>query len=362
MFGAQGLATARPRPDRNAICVARVLCIGGLILIHMAPYSDPKPFASAGAGAQWTYAYVVQLLARASVPLLSVVSGFLLASSLSTARLWKTAIAKRIRSLLIPLVLWNAISLAWSAIVSGQAAPQGVLGWSNALVGVTSFPALDPLHFLRDLFLCALAAPLLAQVLRRVGWWAPAALMVLCLGGWQRPLILSDSILPFFTAGLGLGLGLLQARPPKAWIIILAGLTTPAVAAALVVAQTKDAGPYIDAVSQMMLFAQRIAGAALFWLVATRLAKAPFGALLTKAEPVAFLVFCSHPFVIAGAWALYKMMGFDLVSPAYVVFAAAAPFVCFAAAILIAAVGRRLAPWPLAVLTGGKAAAPVAAA
>lgn len=356
------MSTATPtvapvlRPDGRRIRMARVLCMGCLVLIHVPPYGEVDRWLFGGPLLQFLYLYPLEALARASVPLLSVVSGFLLAPSLREGR-YPGAVRRRLRSLVVPLVLWNVLRLVWIGVLDGtDALPAGPLAWANAVVGFAGFPALTPLHFLRDLFLCALLSPLIVSLLRWGRWWTVAVFLLASMSGVLDPFILSDSILPFFAAGLGLGLGLLRAGLPGRGLILAGAGLVPALTAAALVYAAHDPMPGIELAALVLSYMQRFAGAAFFWLLAGWLADRPVGAPVERLERLAFIVFCSHPFTVAAVWRAFELAGGGLSSWTYPLVLGAMPVVAFVVAAAIAGVGGRLAPGVLGLLSGGKLA------
>lgn len=112
------------------------------------------------------------------IPILLIIAGYLLFKGLDNQpSSYFSKLRNRVRSLLVPLVLWNSITLL--IIFAAQSHPEsakyfsGRTPWSapiadfdipqllNAIFGLETSPLNYPTWFLRDLFLMCLLAPLL---------------------------------------------------------------------------------------------------------------------------------------------------------------------------------------------------------
>ncbi|TQK10376.1 acyltransferase [Herbaspirillum sp. SJZ107] len=124
-------------------------------------------------------------LGRLSVPTLTAISGYLLFSSkldLAPAKLYK----KKLRTILVPFFFFNIVYYAV------QYAIEYCTGWAplyllvgkpgldsfNYIFSYSGFPLNFALHFLRDLFILVLMAPLFGYAIRRRPW---LGLMLLAL-------------------------------------------------------------------------------------------------------------------------------------------------------------------------------------
>ena len=103
----------------DTIRLARVLCILLLVYAHAQPYQPGTP--EDWLSPMGLIHYLRQLLGHTSVPLLSLVSGYLLARLLDT-RAYTEELGRKGFSLIVPLLLWNLVYLAKEGLESGAAA------------------------------------------------------------------------------------------------------------------------------------------------------------------------------------------------------------------------------------------------
>lgn len=114
-----------------------------------------------------------------AVPCFFVISGFLLAGHFDEHSWWKKEVSKRLRSLVVPFVIWGLLYLGFASSLSLFAdyragRPVGThncfanWAWVSGL-GLNPFrqPGLGPLWFVRSLFLLVVASPLFVWLLRR---------------------------------------------------------------------------------------------------------------------------------------------------------------------------------------------------
>ena len=282
--------------DSRAIRIARVVCILSMTTVHFWPGAS-RVLAQAPPGWQdLTFHLVVNEFGRASVPLLSVISGVLLCGSLRRPKGLAELAESKMRALLFPLVIWSAIYIsllaARFALVGGEPAPyRGVLDWLNAFLALTAPPANEPLGFLRDIFVCAMlggAAIRIDRVRAPVGQvlLALVAIFEFALGG---VLMLRPTILLFFTAGLWIGLNLDRVPRTSWWIV--------AVLFAVYLGMRQSQLLPSAAVE----LCHRVAVAVLFWHLALTVARTggPLARQALRLEPFILLIFCSH--VVTGA-------------------------------------------------------------
>ncbi|KRB82786.1 hypothetical protein ASE00_12235 [Sphingomonas sp. Root710] len=288
-------------PVSKAIGLARLICILGIVYVHAWTGLGGDEMAAQMGSAQdvlrWT---VVDLFGRGAVPLLSLVSGWLVAGSLAK-RGSGDFLRSKARTVLLPMVMWNAIAIV---LVVGA----GAVGWVRApLFGDAIWMADNLLNltragdinvqtaFLRDLFLCMLAAPLLVRL--RTGWLvAIAALAVIWwVSLWQFPLLLRPSILAFFVGGILARRHGLAERSAlvKPWQAALPFLLIVPVKIWLSVENGGAAGFHLHATAAVDLL-MRTAAALLVWRVANALAARPAAVRLLRLERYAFFLFCSH--------------------------------------------------------------------
>jgi len=159
------------------IAALRYLLIFGILILHTPPY---VPLAETGPGFfDFIKALFQHAVFRASVPVLTLISGYLLFSSQSDLK-FKKLISKKVKTILIPLILFNLpVAIAVYFIQAHQLTghtfslnlyPFNFLTWLNAILGAFASPINFPLNFLRDLFLLSIISPIFGFILRRHAW------------------------------------------------------------------------------------------------------------------------------------------------------------------------------------------------
>lgn len=356
-------AQTRVRTSR-AIGLARVLCILGIVYVHAwtglyGPALTALDHTPQGL-LRWG---LIELLARSSVPLLSLVSGWLVGPSL-VRRGARAFLVGKARTVLVPMLAWNAIAIV---VVSGAAwlgwlyAPQPTSwGWlANELTGLVHPNEINvQMPFLRDLFLCLLMAPLLVRQGDRTLAVVAVAALAWSLAPPVFPLLQRPSILGFFVLGI-----LVRRRDAAARIASgpLALIVTPYLVLAGVKIWLELYGEAQGWASPLLIagvdLAMRCATALCFWALAWRLAETRVGAALQTLEPAMFLLFCCHLILIWCAGPAIGTLTGPLGAPLYPLFLLAQPLLALGATLLLGRALRAISP-PLAQwLSGGRLAA-----
>ena len=348
-------------PVSGAIGLARLICILGIVYVHAWTGLGGDEMAAQMRSAQdllrWT---VVELFGRSAVPLLSLISGWLVAGSLAK-RDAHSFLGSKARTVLLPMLLWNAVAML---LVVGA----GWIGWVRApLMGDGAWIADNLLSltragdinvqtaFLRDLFLCMLAAPLLVRL--RTGWLlaigALAALWWVSL--WQPPLLLRPSILAFFVGGIVArrhGLAERAALLPL-WRAALPFLLVVPVKIWLSVENGGTANFHLHVTAAVDLIT-RAAAALLVWRAANALAARPMSAGLLRLERYAFFLFCSH---LLFMWLVAPKIGLltgTMGSALWPAFFLLQPLLALGFAIMVAQATEALSPRLADLLSGGR--------
>jgi hypothetical protein len=351
---------AAPLSISRSISVARVICIFFVMYVHVWPGTAHFDPARGIRGLDIFYHFFSDILGRSSVPLLSVVSGWLVGRSFAGA--WGKLIRSRVTSLLVPLFLWNLLLLLalWIGARAGwepMKIEETPLGIANALFALTEESVNIPLAFLRDLFVCVCLSPILIFALRRGGRPALIALGVLvtayAIFGTATPFLLRPMILTFFFAGLALAIHKVDVGEPvvKGWAIALAIVTAGTI--------------FVFDVERALLggslewwdprpFVLRVAVAYLFWCVAYRLAQSAFGRRFVEIQPYIFFVFCSHVIALKVLVLPGKALFGDYYSPNYIWYFLLQPPAALVIGVTLALLLARYAPAALRPLNAGK--------
>ena len=176
--------SALDRATSSKIAAFGFVCAFLVAAIHV-----PQPIPSdAATSAWWLYHLTAGTFGRLAVPFYFVAAGFFLARHYGERSWWRSETTKRVRSLLVPfilwLLLWNAVEgvLAFASNVrSGVAATEGFpSGWELLTrLGVNPFDYTSdiPLWFVRSLLLYAVASCMLFPAVRRFGVAFPAVVL-----------------------------------------------------------------------------------------------------------------------------------------------------------------------------------------
>jgi len=337
------------------------MCILGIVYVHAWTGLAGPELAQLNDTPQGMLRWgLMELLGRSAVPLLSIISGWLVMGSV-TKRAYGAFVAGKARTILAPMVLWNALAIL---IVSGAAyagvlaAPKpDTLWWTiDELFCLASPNDINvQMSFLRDLFICMLAAPLAARLPRWGLVAAAVAALAWAVSGVAFPLVLRPAI-PFFFL-----IGMLARRHAGAERLGGAPLALTAVpylvlAAAKIWFETVGIQAGIDhpVLLAMLDVLMRFTTALFFWALAWRLAASRAAQMILKVEPYAFLMFCSHLIMmwVAGP-AIGKFSG-PLGSPLYPVFLLAQPALVLGATLLLGRGLLALSPTAAFWLSGGR--------
>ena len=201
------------------------------MFVHLPPYSDYHPVAFfSNTTLLW---FFNDCVGRSSLPLLSVISGYL-ALRLSHRRRWIEQVGHKFLTLIAPMVIWNIIALCSDVAQSHGNELPALASLPNQVMALTAYPRVTPLYFFRDVFVCSMLAPLFAAVMRRAALPALLLLGVNALFGLSNPVFLNAVIPLFFGLGCAIEVGAIDARAIVArwrWLLAIS-LTIWAVKAA----------------------------------------------------------------------------------------------------------------------------------
>jgi Acyltransferase family len=293
-----------------------------------------------------------------------MISGYLVAGS-RRVQSWRTHVAGKARTILLPMILWNAIAIL---CVSGAA----MAGWIQAptpssadwfvqeLLALSRPPDINvQMPFLRDLFVCMLAAPLLVRLPVKAMVLLAAVVAILTIGAWPQPLLLRPLILFFFLFGMiarRLSLAERAAELPLLGAIAPFALLVP-----LKIALSLSPANLLATHAHMMAtldLATRVAAALFFWRIANACAASRAREALLAIEPYAFFLFCCHLILIwIGGPILGQWTG-AAGSPLYPLFLITQPLLVLAASITLAQALIAISPAAARILSGGRLATP----
>jgi fucose 4-O-acetylase-like acetyltransferase len=157
--------------ESRRLTALRFPLIVAVVLIHA--NNDriglPTPDGGAAQVAHVTRRTLSDELAAVAVPLYFLLAGFLFFAGLAPGPApLRAKLARRMRTLLVPFLVWNvALGAAFLAVGHFPREPLALL---DATFGITRPPAVYPFWFLRDLMIAVALAPLLAPLARRAPW------------------------------------------------------------------------------------------------------------------------------------------------------------------------------------------------
>lgn len=178
----------------NKIANLGFVCALLVVFVHV----ECRPHVI-GSSAWIVWFFLRYVMATMAVPYFFVVSGFFLARHCENAGWWKSAVQKRVKSLLVPLFFWCALMLVFIKFLLpvGDFFITGASGWKpvsaievvNAL-GLNPFrsPILSPMWYVRTLFVFVLVSPLVVKAVKKWGLLLLALLFVLHLAICAGPL------------------------------------------------------------------------------------------------------------------------------------------------------------------------------
>lgn len=350
---------AKGVPCREAISVARVICILGVVYVHAWTGLDGHGLELARGTAQENLRWVLmETFGRSAVPLLGIISGWLVAGS-SRTRDWRQHVGRKARTILLPMILWNVLALA---LVSGSAwlfdlpapTPHSLWWVIEEIFLLTRNPDINvQMPFLRDLFLCMVLAPLLVRLSGRVLALVIVTAALCHMLGIGAPVIMRPSILMFFTIGIVARRANVAERTAT-WPLPLAfapfALLMPVQLWQVLLGGAPGTGVWASGFDLLV----RLAASLWFWRLSCALVQSRASNALLKIEPFAFFLFCSHLILIWLGGPLLGMLFGKLGSPHYPAYLLAQPLMVLACVIALGSLLRRTMPGVALVLSGGR--------
>ncbi|MCX8999037.1 acyltransferase [Rhizobiaceae bacterium BDR2-2] len=339
------------------IKIARVICILAVIYVHIPPNTNIMT------NNIFSFEFFIQeiryFIGRTSVPLLSIVSGYLMVTLLARKN-WTQQMRGKFKTLILPLVLWSLIKFVLTVANSGLPQDADALYYLNSFLALTRYPASSQLYFLRDIFVCGLFFPVILFMLRANVWITLLILTSNSIANFDSVLFINSQIPLFFAAGCAFALPQtpLSIRAIDNNMGTLFPIAFLALFPLLIAFAIVDPGWWRSQNGSLMLnflvLVSRIGGSLCFWylsLVIYRKALAPY---VLRYEPVIFFVFCSHLVLMGLVWEVLRQLGSEIGDPVYMIFFITAPLTSLATGIVSVYVLRKISPKLLELLMGGR--------
>ena len=329
----------------DTIKVARVVCIIFMMTTHVWPGAHRILQIETSLVWQAFYWVVVDLMGRASLPLLSTIAGLLLAVSLRR-RPGSEVASIKFQTLILPMALWSipiiAITQLAPLIGGWGAAATPAIGLDNFL-SVTRAPANAPLHFLRDLFLISLYGIGILWIARRnVAAVLLSALVVIVYEHSPFGILFRNQIATFFLIGLIGAFYGFENWSPRWWLVIGALITYLGLLWAIdpIVVSRQPV------VFEAMEYAKRFAMGLFVLKMARVIASSNLSlrSLSLQIEPHIFVVFCLHAIVIKLMSGIAYAANWDERAPIYLLIFVAQIVLCVGLGVVVS---RLLSPFPL---------------
>lgn len=341
--------------------VARVVCIFLMTYAHAAmPKYDPATLTVLQARLIAPLEILQDLVSHASVPLLSVVSGWLFVTTFKDDA--SRTLVSKVRTLLVPLLLWNIVMalvyVASSLVVDPEwtfsAHPSDLL---DDFLAFADRPLNRPLYFLRDIFVCSLAGLAIMWLAKRRGaaafWLALAGAVLLAILLPKSIVMQRAVILPSFVIGMIVGdsrANVMDRHFVSRWLVVPSVLTLIAIDGVLRL-DLVSVGPGLS--GHLLELVNRILLAICAWSLVRVIARTALGPRIAPLERYVFFVFCSHFVLFMSVSALASRLLGER-NPLLFLLFIVEPFVAFAAGAAAFELLARFATPLLALLNGGR--------
>ncbi|WP_170304656.1 acyltransferase family protein [Croceicoccus estronivorus] len=291
--------------------ILRTLLIFGIVLLHVPPAlmasdigHDPFNLFKYG---------VSRGLFRATVPVLTCISGYLLFCD--AARFdYRRTVAGKARRILFPFLLWNVPLAALLYLIQRagllghdfrlELVPFDLKVFADAALALTNAPVNYPLDFLRDLFVIFLLSPIFLWLIRKAPWIGLLAVAAIFLNDWDGLLILRSTMpVCFYVGGMAAVYHWKLDRMDRLWPLALSAL----IAASAVIA--------LRGIENVEWF--RLLSPPLVWVAAAPLTGSAVGNWLKRRGSDSFFLFLSHGPVLLATYIAYQMMGEPFPYPLY---------------------------------------------
>ena len=303
----------------NSIKIARVWCIYFMVLVHVNPgYPNDWGVALADVDAIILARTVFSgVLGRASVPLLSIISGFLAVYVLTRLSFFRY-VYERFKVLIMPMVFWNSLGLLLGVIAYryfdiltatyATLLDRHVFEHVYASILVLNYESYnEALKFLRDLFVVSLFAPILVICAKKIPYITLAIILIGASFFNLEPFIYRSPILQFFYIGILLHfnpefINKIQQYRVLVFSLFVLGLFVYLSQAFLVVPKSILSIGLFEWFDWLM----RLITSMATWLICRSLIKTRLATVFYAMEKDIYLVYLSHVVFIGVMWIVWK--------------------------------------------------------
>jgi succinoglycan biosynthesis protein ExoH len=332
---------------RHRIEMLRFLMIFGVVVLHTPEYVNITLV-----GNDWfslTKAFFQNAMFRTTVPVLTVISGYLVFYS-GIDQFPRRLVVKKARSLLVPFLVFNLplvgvvviAELFTSVQTNYRLVPFDAVTWGDAMFGILHSPINYPLNFLRDMIVLMCLAPGMGWLLRKAPTLGFVLVAAVFLGNFDGSLILRD-LMPvlFYTGGV--------AACYRWNLRALDRFALPCAIAFVLLC----VGVIHFRVANTNLL--RLVSPLLIWPASSLLLGTRLGNWCIRLNKYSFCLFVAHAPILFATWLVYKHAGSGVPYPLYWV---SAPVLTTVAIIFLYDGAMRIAPDLLSVALGGRATRP----
>lgn len=196
------------RTVSNRIAMLRPILIFGVVFVHVSGLSD-NPADLVGVFQHFA-GFFKDAVFRGTVPTMALVAGYLLFSAnldLAPVKLFK----KKFTTLAVPFFVFNLgyilfmvmLKYAFNVVIGTDYTAVHQVWWSEAVLGMYTYPANAPLHFVRDMLVTVALAPVLGLAIRSTPWLGLAVITIIFGTNQDGHLILrGSSFILFYIGGM----------------------------------------------------------------------------------------------------------------------------------------------------------------
>lgn len=343
-------ADLEPRPSASSeaadavglrIRFLRLMMICGIVFIHV------PDAAFENAALHVIRSIFVDGIFRFGVPVLSVMSGYLLYGSLQRKPIKKVLSAK-LRTLMIPMIVWNLPFVVMLYVIESRAIgayqfnapafPFSASNWFELTFGWAHQPINYPMYFIRDLMVTSALAPLFVVLATRAPILGCIAIVLFFGMDWDGNLVLRN-IIP-----ISVYCGFLIARY-RVDLLAMDRFALPCLIGALCI------GVLLALFPEMTWYPVLMLAPPLVWPAASLAMRMPVSHLVARHSAASFAIFVTHAPFLMLAWAVF---GRTLSDAGYFVFFLIAPVGAILFGLSLYRVLYALSPWLARTVFGSR--------